>query len=213
MSMDNIVFYTGNKGKVKEIKNELNKLKINKEIIMKDIDIPEIQSISNRVVIIEKLKTIKKLMTDEELKSQSFIVEDTGLYIDNMNNFPGALIKFYLDSVGTSGISKFNGNSKAKAETWIGLWNAIKQKDVYFFGSVKGLIAIEPRGNNGFGYDPIFIPNNINEYDIQRSKDENYIHKKNTENKTYAELSDDDKSKCNQRTIAGYKLAKYLQYC
>jgi XTP/dITP diphosphohydrolase len=205
-----ITFYTGNKGKVREIQTEFEKINLPYKVEMKDMDIPEIQTISNREVIEQKLQFIKDTMTPEELSTQSFMVEDTGLCIDNMNSFPGALVKFYLESVKPEGIAKFNGGSKAQAETWIGLWDAKTQSNYYFVGKVNGTIAQEPRGTNGFGYDPIFVPDNINEYVIVTSNDENVIYQKNDKQLTYAEFSDEQKAKCNQRTIAAYNLGKYL---
>jgi non-canonical purine NTP pyrophosphatase (RdgB/HAM1 family) len=210
LANNKIIFYTGNKGKVKEIVNEFKKLNCNYEIIMEDIEIPEIQSISNKEVIESKLEYVKNRMTKNELQTKSFIVEDTGLYIDNMNKFPGALIKFYLESIGVEGISRFNNGSLADAETWIGLWDARTQTNNYFTGQVKGHIATNPRGCNGFGYDPIFIPNNINEYNIQTSNDDLIEILHNIENKTFSEFTDNEKAMCNQRTIAGSKLANYL---
>ena len=204
-----LTFYSGNKGKVREIQTEFYKLNIPYKIVMHDVDIPEIQSTSNREVIEQKLQYIKNSMTPEQL-STSFIVEDTGLCIDNMNSFPGALIKFYLESVKVNGISQFNGGSKAQAETWIGLWDAKTQQNYYFVGQVNGSIATEPRGNNGFGYDPVFIPENINEYEIRTSNDELVMYQKNEDELTFAEFSDEQKALCNQRTIAAYKLGKYL---
>lgn len=205
-----IVFYTTNIGKVNEVQKEFIKLKLDYNIKILDVDIPEIQSISVKEVIEHKLEYIKQKMSPHELATQSFIVEDTGLSIDNMNGFPGALIKFYLNSINTSGISKFNGCSKACAETWIGFWDSKTQTNNYFIGNVSGIISTEPRGHNGFGYDPIFIPDNINEYEIQTSNDENVIYQNNKYLLTFAEFNDAQKAMCNQRTIATYNLVNYL---
>lgn len=208
---ENILFFTGNKGKVKEINNELSKHTDKHIIIMKDMDLPEIQSMSNKEVIKYKLDYVKQQMLNGDMETSSFIVEDTGLYIDNMNNFPGALIKFYLKSVGCEGISKFNGGSRANAETWIGYWDCKNNKEHYFVGRVSGFIADTPRGNNGFGYDPIFIPENLNEYDIHKHITSSLtIKDKNIGFKTFAEFNDFEKSACNMRTIACFQFANFI---
>lgn len=197
-----IVFFTSNNGKFREINYEICKHTQNYSLLMKNIDIPEIQDTSNENVIKDKLNFIKQKMLNNEIEKHNFIVEDTGLYINNMNGFPGALIKYYLDHLRCEGIAKLNGGSKAIAETWIGYWDSNTNTEYYYKGCINGMIAKNVRGLNGFGYDAIFIPDIINEYDYQNFK---YEPIKNIDNKTYAEFTDDEKNKCNMRTIACYK--------
>ena len=93
-----VTFLTGNKNKVEEAQKILgNKFKV----INKKIDLPEIQSTEVEEVIKEKVQTAY-----DQLKEPVF-AEDTGVYIDNMNGFPGALIKFYFDKLKNIGISEF----------------------------------------------------------------------------------------------------------
>jgi XTP/dITP diphosphohydrolase len=61
----------------------------------------------------------------------------------------------------------------------------------YFEGKVFGTIISEMRGTNGFGYDPIFVPNHYS--------------------KTFAEMSLEEKSKISHRAIAVQKLTTFLQ--
>ena len=174
-----LLFLTGNKNKLQEAKDIMGDLaKINN----KKIELPEIQSTSVEEVVKEKLNVAYKIV------KKPVFCEDTGLYIKNMNNFPGALIKFYEEHLGNKGISTFNGGSKAYAETVIGYHDG---KNIHFFkGRINGTIAKKPSGK-GFGWDPIFIPKNYK--------------------KTFAQISNEDKNKISMRAKAFKKFKKFLK--
>lgn len=87
------------------------------------------------------------------------IVEDTGLFIDALNGFPGSFSAFVFRKIGNNGILRLMkniGNRKAKFISAIAYFdlNGVK----IFKGLLKGTIAKNPKGTEGFGYDPIFIP-------------------------------------------------------
>jgi non-canonical purine NTP pyrophosphatase (RdgB/HAM1 family) len=173
-----VIFLTGNKNKLKEIQDIVGE-SIN--LTNKKIDLPEIQSTNVEEVIEEKLKAAYKIV------KKPVFCEDTGVYIKNMNNFPGALIKFYMEHLGNKGIAKFNGGSKAYAETIIGYHDG--KKIHYFKGRINGTIAKKPKGK-GFGWDPIFIPNRYKE--------------------SFAEMSQETKNKISMRAKAVKKFKKHL---
>lgn len=213
-TIQSLIFYTGNKGKFREIKTELNKHTNNVTLIQDNIDIPEIQSTSNKDVVEHKLQwIIKNKLTAQERLTTSVIVEDTGLYINSpeMNGFPGALVKYYLEHLKTDGICAQNGGSPADAVTYIGLWNCKTQQEIYFRGAISGFISMRPRGENGFGYDPCFVPLYLNDYDYYTNNNvEVLIRERNHDNLTFAELTDEQKAQCNMRTICAAKLFKHL---
>jgi len=149
-------FVTGNKGKFKEIAEYIPNL------IMSNIkDIPEIQSLDINEIIKVKLNESRKVINDPNCL---IIVEDTGLYLNVLNGFPGPLIKFMLKSIGNDGIfnicEKLN-NYKAKATTSFGIFNSRSNNISFYSGTIEGLIT-SPRGNSGFGWDQIFIPEGSN---------------------------------------------------
>lgn len=218
-----IIFCTGNKGKFREITNEFNKYNlltpsVNKKyhftLVQKDIDIPEIQSTSNEEVVKYKLNwVLENVLSSVTQNNNSIIVEDTGLCIMDkiMNGFPGALIKFYLKHLGNEGICQQNTNAPTEAITYIGFWDGINQKDIYFKGTVTGYIAENPSGINGFGYDPCFVPLFLNDYKyFTDKKSELIIRERNINNLTFADLSDEQKAQTNMRTICTSKLCNYL---
>jgi len=172
MSKVNLVFITGNEGKRREV-SEILGTRFN--LINIKLDLPEIQSISVEDVIKEKIKCAlkmaktKKIFTEIKdkfsamgitiatIKDFNIICEDSGFYIKQMNNFPGALIKWYYDAVGNEGIIKNSKNSEAETKCVIGLVkNGKIQKPI--IGARMGKIAAIIKGNAGFGWDSSFIP-------------------------------------------------------
>ena len=80
-------------------------------------------------------------------------------------------------------------NRKAQFRTAVSL--IINDKEYLFEGIIKGNIIKEKRGNSGFGYDPIFVPEG---YD-----------------KTFAELGNEIKNKISHRALAINKLCNFLK--
>ena len=209
----NIVFITGNEGKRKEVEQILGTDKYN--IVNIDLDVPEIQTISVEEVtdakinsafelLKENFKEVIQKFNEKDVKIKNInevivICEDTGLYIEDMNNFPGALIKFYLGSLNVDGIAKMNGGSLAKAETVIGVIKYGKiQKSLV--GNRTGKIAKKIVSKDSFGWDPIFIP------DLAKTKYSEY------DGKTYAELKKlEIKNEISHRKKAFDKFKKLLK--
>lgn len=121
--------------------------------------------------------------------------DDSGLEVDALNGEPGVYsarysgsrdmeknIDLVLEMLGD------NPNRTARFKTVISLY--LNEQQHFFEGSVEGQILSERRGAKGFGYDPIFIPNG---YD-----------------KTFAEMSADEKNAISHRAIAVQKLAEFL---
>lgn len=87
------------------------------------------------------------------------LVEDSGLECVAWKGLPGALIKWFLDSVGTEGILKMladETNRKAVAKTAVGFFDGTQPH--IFVGEISGTIPKTARGAGGFGWDTIFIP-------------------------------------------------------
>lgn len=174
-----LYFITGNKNKFQEVKAVLPKIE------QLDIDLPEIQELDAKAII--KAKLLEALNHHKG----EFIVEDTSLYIESLNGLPGPLAKWFLKTVGNEGVwkmTKFFGGVKAKATTIIGYTRS--HEDIYFFeGEIAGEV-VEPRGDFGFGWDPIFQPKGYK--------------------KTFAEMSEEERSGLKMRRIATNKLKDFL---
>ena len=85
------------------------------------------------------------------------IMDDTGFFIDALNGFPGTYAAFVLNSIGNAGILKLReGIRDRNARFTTGIAYADEHDLQVFTGNLEGRIARSPRGNKGFGYDPIF---------------------------------------------------------
>lgn len=158
-----LYFITGNKNKyieAKEVVSEMEQL---------DIDLPEIQESDAKEVIKFKLQEAQKHQQSE------LVVEDISLHLDCLNGLPGPLIKWFIRAMGVKGIADMAeklGQTSAQAKALLGY---SKDGEIYFFEAlVKGQI-VQPRGEYGFGWDPIFQPEGFN--------------------KTYAEVPTEEKVK------------------
>ena len=124
--------------------------------------------------------------------------DDTGLEVESLNGEPGVYSARYAGEDHNSfnnmskvlSLLKNNTNRKACFRTVI----ALVQGDIpiFFEGKISGDIAFKPQGDSGFGYDPIFIPQN---YPI-----------------TFAQLSSEEKNRISHRALAVKKLIEYLQF-
>jgi non-canonical purine NTP pyrophosphatase (RdgB/HAM1 family) len=178
-------FITGNKNKFKEIANYIPGLKQ-----LEIEDLPEIQSLEINEVIEKKLLVAANNYSGTSAK---IIVEDTGLYLKALNNFPGPLIKFLLKSISNDGIYDLCnklGNYNAYATSVFGLIETSSKNIEYFEGTIDGTLA-KPKGEYGFGWDAIFKPLNSD--------------------KTFAEMQTiEEKNLFSMRYIATVKLKEYL---
>lgn len=187
-----LIFATNNANKAKEISNLLpNGFEI---ITLKDAGID--QDIPEPFDTLEENARTKSA-TIYNLTQQNCFGEDTGLFVDFLGNEPGVKSARYSgdDSNDVRNIKKLldalNGekNRDAHFRTIISL--IISGKEHQFTGICEGRINLEPKGENGFGYDPIFIPNGTE--------------------KTFAEMTMAEKSVFSHRKKAVAKLVDFLK--
>ncbi|RZK50550.1 MAG: RdgB/HAM1 family non-canonical purine NTP pyrophosphatase [Pedobacter sp.] len=186
-----LVFATNNEHKTTEVSAILSpKYKvINLKDIGCDVDIPETGS------TFAENATLKSSYVVSHFKIDCF-ADDSGLEVDALNNDPGIFSARYSGQRGDEVnlhylLQKMEGenNRNARFKTVISL---IKNGANYLFeGVIFGKLINEPRGKNGFGYDPIFVPDG---YDI-----------------TFAEMDSAEKNRISHRAIAMQKLIAFLQ--
>lgn len=183
--MKNILIATKNKGKVKEFKSLFNK---------HHIEIQSLHDLNKNIPDVEETGTTFKenarLKAEEiaKLLNCPVIADDSGLVIDALDGRPGVYSARYAGEQATD--EKNNKKvldelkdvpaSERKARFVCILALAQPGKETIFTeGYCEGEIAFSPKGTNGFGYDPIFIPQG---YSV-----------------TLAELSNEEKNKISHR--------------
>lgn len=186
-----IIFASNNKNKVQEIQNQVPK---SIQIVTLD-EIGCSEDIAETGTTLEENAIIKANYITEKYGLPCF-ADDTGLEIDALNGEPGVYSARYsgedknaeknMDLV----LQKLATlkNRKAQFKTVIAL--NINNEQHLFTGIVEGEIRTEKTGTNGFGYDPIFEPENLG--------------------KTFAEMTINEKNKLSHRGRAVEKLVEFL---
>lgn len=176
-----ITLITGNEGKVREFERLLGV-----DLNHQKIELPEPQTTDVREVA--RIKAEKAY----ELLGKACLVDDTGLTIHAWGKLPGALIRWFLDNVGVEGIIKMLGDESYREATVTTALGYCDDNGVQvFIGEIQGTITDHPRGNNGFGYDAIFVPKG--------------------QSKTFAEMSNAQKDMLSMRAMATKVMMADLQ--
>ena len=187
-----LIFATHNQNKVEEIT----------AILPPAIEIKSLRDINFKNEISETSETLQgnaliKARTIFNQFKRNCFADDTGLEVEVLNGDPGVLSARYAgnQNIAIDNIKKLlrklknHDNRKAQFRTVIAL---IYDRNEYFFeGIIKGKIIREAKGNNGFGYDPIFQP-------------ENYF-------LSFAQLDKEEKNKISHRAKAFRKLINFLK--
>lgn len=148
--MKEITLITGNVGKVKEFERLLGM-----SLRHQKVTLPEIQSTDVAIVAKTKAEAAYRAIR------KPVLVDDTGLYIHAWGELPGALIAWFLDNVGNEGILRMlEGWEDRSARVATALGYCDSSGSQVYTGELKGSIAESVQGENGFGYDPIFVPEN-----------------------------------------------------
>lgn len=143
-----ITIVTGNKGKVKELEiMSMGQL----DFKMLNVDIPEIQSLDIGEIVRDKLR-----LAYEAAKSP-VIVDDVSAEIDCLNGLPGPFVKFFNQQLGERALLILAGreNESVTLRCMVGFYDG--KQYVLGEGAVKGRL-VEPRGQNGFGFDFVVVP-------------------------------------------------------
>ena len=188
---DNMIYFvTGNMYKFKEISDLFSREKLNFNLKQENIKMIEIQTINLKEVAMFKVNSIKGQING------SYFIEDAGFFVDiPLNGFPGVYSSYVMKTIGNKGILRLIDDfekTSAHFTSIIALYFKPLDKNLFFEGTIHGKISKTVRGERGFGFDPIFIPNSIS-------------------NKTFAEISTEEKNNISHRGQALKKLINFLK--
>ena len=173
MIVDNakITVVTGNAHKFSEIAAILSGVG---EVVQFDVSCPEIQHTDIGIISQEKAKYAYSIL------KQPLITDDTGLFIPILHGFPGPYAAFVEDTIGNAGILRLlEGISDAERSAYFETAIAYADESgvMVFRGHIDGMITHEPRGKNGFGYDPIFEVSGITLAEMENSQKNSVSHR------------------------------------
>jgi XTP/dITP diphosphohydrolase len=150
--MAEIYFATSNKGKFAEASDFFKPLKITLKHF--PFEYREIRSDSLEEVARDAVTAAYKRCR------MPVFVEDSGLFIDSLNGFPGTYSAWVQKKIGNEGVLRMLRDDQDRSASFEACI-AYKEDSgmiATFHGKCNGRIAEEERGTEGFGYDPIFIP-------------------------------------------------------
>src|SRR3989338_9413216 len=147
-----LYFVTHNKNKVREFKDIVKDENIGIEHV--DMEYPEMRSDNP-----EEIAKLSAKQLANKLK-KAVVVEDSGLFIKALNDFPGTCSAYIHKRIGLNGIIKLMEGVKERTCFYKSAvaYCEPNKKPVNFLGEEKGKVSEKIRGNYGFGHDPIFIP-------------------------------------------------------
>lgn len=186
-----LVFATNNAHKTKEVAEILspNYSVVNLKDIGCLVDIPETGD------TFAANATIKSKYVFDNYNLACF-ADDSGLEVDALNFAPGIFSARYSGTKNDADnlalvLKNLEGkeNRKARFRTVISLQQ--NNENFLFEGVIEGQIIDTPRGDNGFGYDPIFVPDGYST--------------------TFAEMSSEEKNNISHRALAMQKLIAFLK--
>ena len=184
MKENKIWLATGNSHKVKEARVVLAEYGIDLGHI--DVDRIEIQSDDPGEIAVYSLAQLPD-------DGKPVAIEDAGFFIDHYGGFPGPYSSYVLEKLDNPGILKLMDGVKdrgAAYHSYVGF--RFGDEAHVFQGTVTGKVANGMRGTKGFGYDPIFIP------------DEG-------DGRTFGEMADYEKNAISHRARAFRALGEWLQ--
>ena len=124
--------------------------------------------------------------------------DDTGLEVEALDGAPGVYSARYAEGEGHDAeanmrklLHNMEGKENRKAQFRTAISLILDGKEYLFEGIVRGEIVREKRGNSGFGYDPIFVPEGYEQ--------------------TFAEMGNELKNQISHRALAVNKLCEFLK--
>ncbi len=190
-----LILATNNLHKVEEIKNKIN---------LEGFELLSLKDLQINIEVEEDKDTLegnafKKAFEVFIATGIPALADDTGLFVDALDGAPGVYSSRYAGENATYDdncrklLTELNGvpyNKRTARFITVACLVTDRDKHFFFEGKVDGIIKESKSGDSGFGYDPLFIPDGFD--------------------KTYAEMSSEEKNQCSHRAKAIEKFINFL---
>ncbi|MGD8373559.1 MAG: non-canonical purine NTP pyrophosphatase [Candidatus Woesebacteria bacterium] len=157
-----LTFITGNPSKASYVADWLNY-----DLDHHNLDLAEIQSLDLREVVEDKAKRAYDIL------QKPVLVEDVSLTFDALGRLPGTYVKWFIQEAGLENLCRMldsHDDRSAMAKICYAIYDG--QQINFFEGQMTGRISMQPMGDGGFGFDPIFINDGYNITRAQMQEDE-----------------------------------------
>ena len=217
--MDNTVwFLTSNAGKLAEAAQFFSKL----GVAVHALEVPEGSVVEPQASTLKEVAEAKIRQALNHLPHDNamVLVEDAGLFVDALDGFPGVYSSYVHETIGNAGLlrllshllSEDPARSKrlrsASFQAVAALWDG---KEIHVGqGVCKGSIAYGIEGDGGFGYDPIFIPSDLDEEGMPL--DPETLGVVSTHGQTFRSVEADMKHQFSHRRRALEDIAQQIQH-
>ncbi|MCJ2555098.1 MAG: XTP/dITP diphosphatase [Candidatus Thermoplasmatota archaeon] len=142
---------TSNEAKFREVSLRLEGRGVELDLLRTEY--PEIQADRLEDVVNAALGWLAPVYGDE------LVVDDSGLFVRGLAGFPGVYSSFVYRTLGCGGILRLLEGVPDRGATFQTVLGLRKGGENHLFvGKIEGTIAQESRGSEGFGFDPIFVP-------------------------------------------------------
>lgn len=178
---DQLILVSSNPNKAIEAERILGMPLLRVALTLPEIQAADVQDVTRYKLEAARVKGYSRL-----------IVEDVSLGFDELGNFPGPFVRWLLEAAGGKGLAAIAyalNNRSAKAQCCVAYWNGEEGK--VFLGECTGEILVQPRGERHFGWDAWFQPRGSE--------------------RTFAEMTAEEKDRTSHRGDAYRKLAGHLQ--
>ena len=162
-----IYFVTSNKGKYAEAQAIFG------DVVQMDIGYTEIQADTLEEVAIYGMKEVVPRLEG------AVMLEDAGLFVQALRGFPGVYSAYVQKTIGNAGILRLMEGEKDRSAYFksVVAYAEPGMQTMIFSGEVHGQIGFEARGNQGFGYDPIFYVDAMSLAEIDLEKKNQISHR------------------------------------
>lgn len=181
-----VYFATKNKGKFLEAK----KIASGQGVRLIHLDWSKFEVQDNAI---SKIASIAAEAVARESGKKHVVAEDSGFFVTALQGFPGPYSSYVYDTLGVDGVLRLMRDVTLREASFSAAiaYSDGGQKSVCFEGTVKGTISETPRGSHGFGFDPIFIP-------------------ENGYGRTFAEMGAEEKNQISHRAVGFGKFCKWF---